>query len=708
MTVISERAPGAVGPGDHPDYPHLFSPYRLGGLTLRNRVVWLPHLTRYATDEGLPSRRHVDYYAERARHEVGLIITGCETADPASTWGGRINAFDTRAVEGYTAVTDAVHEHGAHIIGQITDDGNQQDGMGGLDWHHVRAPSAVADPMVGAVPRALSVAEVRDLVSWFGRSSETHRAGGFDGIEIKAAHDGLHRQFLSPLFNRRSDEYGGSVENRLRFLRETVEEIRARCGQDWVVGIRLCLDEALPGGYGPDQGVEFAREIGRWGTVDYLSSDRGSTGSLAMMNPTMAVPQGYSLELGEQARKASGLPVIAFGRIKSPDMAEQALASGQADLVGLARPLITDPGWVVKARTGHASDIRHCIGCNQGCVDRLWAGRPITCILNPAAGREGRWGSGTLLPVDRPTRLLVIGAGPAGLKTAEVAARRGADVTVVDRRAEIGGKVSLIRRVAARAEFGESVDWLAGQARSLGVDLRLGTTIDPEDCSAVRGSQVAVDLGAGPESFDEVVVATGSVAAESGLTGEQVHALTDALETPEALLDDVVLYDAQGDQSAASTAEYLADLGHRVTVVTPADHPAGALGMSNLPPQLERLARAGVRTIPYHAVVAVRSDGIELRHTYAGTAQLLPGPASVVTATGWRSDDALYHHLRTLSPRVQRVGDCVAPRDVGMAIYSAEEVARGLACAIEVGGAGASGAGPDVAGSGSASLVASR
>ena len=665
--------------GGSREFEQLLSPFQLGPLALKNRVVWLPHLTRYADDDGLPTERHVNYYAERARHGVALIITGCETAHPAVQWGGRINAYDERAVAGYTRMTDAVHEHGSFMIGQLTDDGNQQNGMGLLDWHHVRGPSAVADHMVGLIPKPLSQAEIDDIVRYFALSAGTHKEGGFDGVEIKAAHDGLHRQFLSPLFNVREDQYGGSAENRLRFLRETVDAMRERVGSDFVIGVRLCLDEALDGGYGPEQGVEFARQIGTWGTVDYINSDRGATGSLPMMNPTMAVPQGYSLELGGQARAASGIPTIAFGRIKTPEMAEQALRDGQADLVGMARALITDPEWVAKVARGEPRQIRPCIGCNQGCVNRLWAGMPITCILNPSAGREAKWGTGTLLPAASLRRVLVIGGGPAGMKAAEIAVRRGHAVTIADRGDELGGKVRLIRKLEARREFGESTDWIAGQLEQLDVDVRLGVEIDA-GAVTVGDDGITLDLGDGPATFDEVVVATGSIAVPAALDAPEgrVRSLIEAVEAPETLGDHVVVWDAQLDQSAASAAELVADSGRKVTIVTPGDRPAMGIGMANEPPQLARLAAAGVQVIPYHGVVRVDDDSVVIEHAYTGAERTLEGVSDVVAALGWQADDGLYLALRAQSEHVHRAGDCVAPRDVGMAIYSAEELGRAL------------------------------
>ncbi len=292
--------------GDSREFEQLLSPFQLGPLALKNRVVWLPHLTRYADDDGLPTERHVNYYAERARHGVALIITGSETAHPAVQWGGRINAYDERAVAGYTRMTDAVHQHGSFIIGQLTDDGNQQNGVQLLDWHHVRGPSAVADHMVGLIPKPLSQAEIDDILRYFALSAGTHKEGGFDGVEIKAAHDGLHRQFLSPLFNVREDQYGGcrgeppplSARDGRRDARAGRQRLRDRGAAVPRRGARRRIR--------PRGGRRVRAPDRDLGTVDYINSDRGATGSLPMMNPTMAVPQGYSIELGGQARAASG------------------------------------------------------------------------------------------------------------------------------------------------------------------------------------------------------------------------------------------------------------------------------------------------------------------------------------------------------------------------------------------------------------------
>lgn len=669
-------------------FPLLFSEFQLGSLTLPNRIVWLPHLSSLVGDDGLPNERHANYYAERAKAGVGLVISGVETTHPGTLWPTKINAFDKRVVDGYKMVTDGVHAHGGRMFGQLSDDGNQAGGMETLEWHYNRAPSPVADQLVGLIPREMDQADIEESIGYFALGAAHHREGGFDGIEIKAGHDGVLRQFLSPLFNRRTDRYGGSIENRARIIREAVEAIRARCGKDWVVGVRLCLDEGLPGGFGPDEGVEFAREIGSWGIVDYISSDAGTFGNLAMMNPDMAVAQGYAVDLGARAREASGLPVIAFGRIKEPPMAERILQRGEADLIGLARPLIADQRWAEKASDGRDGEIRFCIACNQACLGRMWTGKPITCILNPSAGREGELGIGTLGAAARPKRVTVIGGGPAGMKVAAVAAQEGHEVTLIERERQLGGKVNLLADVESRREFLDGTAWMADEVERAGVRVLRGMTVevvDDEQTGEPVLHAMAVGPPASPGDFfavpsDTIVLATGASSVAPDLAGADGILLSpvEAMADDGAVGDRVVVWDEEFDQAPATVAEQLALGGREVTLVTPADYPASLVPLPSLPPQLGRLHGAGVKIVSHAVVVAVDCDRVTIENVHSGLREEIEGVDTLVHAVGRRADDGLYHSLRERFPDVRRAGDCAAPRDVGMAVYSGEQLARSI------------------------------
>lgn len=669
------------------DYPLLFSEFPLGKLKLRNRLVWLPHLTAFGDQFGRSTERHAYYYAERAKGGVGLIVTGCQTAHPSAAWPGRVNVYDPASVPGLKLTSEMVHAHGAAVFGQITDDGNQNHGTATLDWAYPNAPSVVADPLVHHLPKAMEAADIADALEHYGISAEFHVEAGFDGVEVKCAHDGIWRQFLSPRFNRRTDEYGGMPENRLRFLRETVDEIRRRVGSDFVVGIRLCLDEGLPDGYGFAEGLEYARQIGTWGTVNYINSDFGSTGNLPLMNPPMEYPQGFGLDRVAKVRAATSIPVIAAARIKLPDTAEAVLRDGKADLVGMARQLITDPEWPNKVRTGDVGRIRYCIACNQGCVGRLWANKPITCILNPAAGREKEWGIGTLERTELPMLVLVVGGGPGGMKAAEIAALRGHRVILFDRGSVLGGTINTFVGVPSRQEFHDSTAHLETRLDELEVRVKLGYEVLGPATDTGEGSVALIvrPVGGGePETFvgDAVIVATGARPRRADVPGADLAHVFDvdrALAVhASAFGRRALVWDAQHDEGPLAVAEHLTRLGVEVRYVTGAAHPAGKLPLSNIPAALARLYGSAAEVIPYSTVAAIDGDAVAIANVYDAAQQRRVPVDSVVYAVGRDADESLYLGLHEQLALVWRVGDCVAPRDVGMAIYSAERLARRL------------------------------
>ena len=297
--------------------------------------------------------------------------------------------------------------------------------------------------------------DIREVVEWWGRSAELTREGGFDGTEVHISHSYLLHQFLSPLYNKRDDEYGGSFENRLRFAREVIEEVRARAGNDWVVGVRISLTDFIPGALDIEDAIRVAQLLEADGRIDYVNVTAAGYHNIFRAIEPADVPDGYLVDL--TARVKAGvpdLPVFTVGGIKDPAMAEEILATGKADMVAMTRAQIADPEFANKVRDGREGELVHCIRGNQGCIGRVFKGLPISCTVNPGAGRERRFGPGTLLPTDRPARWLVAGGGPAGMKAAAVLAERGHRVTLVEREDELGGQVNLILRTPGRDEFG--------------------------------------------------------------------------------------------------------------------------------------------------------------------------------------------------------------------------------------------------------------
>ena len=368
-------------------YRYLWTPLDLGPVTVRNRIVFSAHLTNYARD-GKPTEQHAAYYAARAAGGSGLIITEEHSTHPTDwPYEKLIHGFHRDVIPGYLRITEAVHRHRVPVFAQINHNGGQASSM--YTRLPVWAPSPVADPLFREVPKAVTAAEIDEIVAGYALVAEHCAEGGFDGIELQCSHSSIVRGFLSAATNCRTDGYGGSLRNRARLLLEVIAAVRRVIGSRLALGVRLCGDELIDGGTTIDEAVDVARMVEATGDVDYVNTSIGvATATLFMIEASMHVPPGYALFIPSAIRKAIELPVVGVGRFKDPLQAERALAEGHCDLVGVVRGQIADADFAAKARAGATEEIRLCLSCNQECVGRMGLNRWLGCIENPLTGRE--------------------------------------------------------------------------------------------------------------------------------------------------------------------------------------------------------------------------------------------------------------------------------------------------------------------------------
>ena len=656
-------------------YKLLFRPIRLGPVTVRNRVVFSAHLTNFAEDNR-PGERLIEYYRERARGGAGLIITEEQSVHASDfAYEKLIHAYDASVVPHYRRLTGAVKAEGAAIFCQLNHNGLQ--GFSFFNDEPLWGPSTVGDGLFRELPQAVTRAQLAELIVGYGRVARHVCEGGFDGLELQASHSSILRQFMSPHSNRRTDAYGGSPENRLRLTVECLRAVREAVGDAMAVGIRLCTDELIDGGLVLEDVVDIAVRLDALGLLDFFNTSIGTTGRLYMVEGPMSMPAGYQSGHTAAVRESVSLPVIAVGRVNDPLMADRLLQDGVADLIGVVRAQIADPDWALKSQQDQASEIRKCIACNQYCIGLMGLNAPLSCIQNPANGSEGTLGGESYLPAANPKRVWVIGAGPAGMEAAIVAAHHGHRVTLFDRDDRVGGAVNWFVKAPQRQEFGDLIRNKISELKRYGVELRLGREVTAADVLA--------------EVPDAVFVATG----QEEVRPAHIPGMDDParVKTPIEILAGarpapchVLVIDDIGFHQATSIAEYLAEGGCRISLVTSAFHVGQQLGvtldlelwhgrMANLPEDALTL-------YPGHIVLDVQGDPL-LLDIYAQTQAPLRDVALIVPVNHGRSRDGLYHALAGQVPELYRVGDALAPKEVGEATLDGHRAARRM-CGLEI------------------------
>jgi 2,4-dienoyl-CoA reductase-like NADH-dependent reductase (Old Yellow Enzyme family) len=673
----------------------LLQPFALRHLTLRNRVFSAAHEPAYS-ESGMPKDRYRLYHVAKARGGIGLTMTAgsAVVARDSPPAFGNLHAYDDAIVPWIRRLTDDVHEHGAACMIQLTHLGRRTP-WAQADWLPVVAPSPVREPAHRTIPKEAEDWDLERIVADYADAAERMQAGGMDGIEIEA-YGHLLDQFWSPLTNRRTDAYGGSAENRLRFGIEVLAAVRARVGAGFLVGIRMAVDEMRPGGLDTEAGLAILARLESDGLVDFVNVIRGTIATdaeLADVIPIQGMPSAPHLDFCGLVRSRTTLPVLHSAKIDDVSTARYAITEGKVNLVGMTRPHLADPQIVRRVMSGEEHRIRPCVGATY-CLDRIYQAGEALCIHNAATGREATMPH-DIAAAAAPRRVVVVGAGPGGLEAARVAGERGHRVTVLDAMPLPGGQVRLAARNSWRRDLLGIVDWRVAELARLGVELRCDAYAEASDVLALSPDVVVVATGGLPrppalEAGDDLVVSSWDI-----LGGDV---------TPRG---DVLFYDDNGSHCAMSAAEMIARSGAALEIVTPERTLGIEVGGLNHVPYARTFAETGTRlTLNQRVLSVTRADGrlrAELgsdvsKHRESRTVDC------VVADNGTQVNADLYTELRPGSVnagavdyaalregrpqqvvrnpggryQLFRIGDAVAGRDIHAAVYDALRLVKDL------------------------------
>ena len=676
-------------------YPNLLEPFRLRHVTFRNRLMSTSHAPGYVEDRH-PKLRYQLYHEEKAKGGLALTMFGGSSniAPDSPSAFGQIWIGDDSIVPVLREFSERVHRHGCAIMCQITHMGHRT--LWDVeDWLPPIAPSPVREHAHRSFPKEMGRSDIRRVVRAFGDAAIRCRDGGLDGVELLAYGHLIH-QFWTPLVNRRTDEYGGSIENRARFGLEVLEEVRRGVGEDFLVGFRMMGDELKEGGLDQEDCLALAKIYADTGMCDFLNVVAGQVGDergLSLSIPSMAGPRAPFVHIAARMKRETGVAVFHATRIMDLPTAEHCVREGLVDMVAMTRAHMADPHIVAKMMRGEEERIRPCVGAGY-CIDRIYVGGDALCLHNPATGRE-RTMPHVIRPGSGPRgKVVVVGAGPAGLEAARVSALRGHEVVVFDAASEPGGQVVLAARATWRQELLGIVQWLAAEVEHLGVALHLNRYAEPADVLAERPDVVVTATGGVP-NLERVAGAEHAVSAWDVLGGQ--------VEPGAAVL----VFDDHGDHQGPSVVDFLASRGSSVELVTPDRLVAHEVGATNYPVYLASFYSKGVTLTPDHRLRSVERDGNRLRavirneYTDADETRVVD---QVVVEHGTLPAAELFHALAPLSRNdgeldiealiagrpqaiatnpeggfmLFRVGDAVASRNIHAAIYDSLRLCKEL------------------------------
>ncbi|NWC87379.1 FAD-dependent oxidoreductase [Pseudomonas reactans] len=649
----------------HPTFPHLFEPLELRGKRLKNRIMSSGHDTSMPTDNRVNAQL-IAYHRARAEGGVGLIVLQVAGVHDSARYTSHVlMATDDSCVDGYRELAETCHAHGTVVLSQIFHPGREimesADGLLAVAY----SASGVPNERFRVMPRALDQVMINEIVAGYAAAARRLHEAGIDGVEVVASHGYLPAQFLNPRVNRRTDDYNGSLEHRLKFLREIIEAVRDVTDEQFIIGLRISADERDAEGLTENESLEAVQHLQT--QLDYVHIVAGTSASLGgavHIVPPMAIAAAYLANEAATFKASLSIPLFVTGRINQPQEAELILARGQADVCGMTRALICDPLMPAKTLEGRAEDVRACIACNQACIGHFHKGLPISCIQHPETGRELVFGE--LQQAVKPKRIMVVGGGPAGMKAAAVAAQRGHDVTLYEASGQLGGQVLLAQLLPRRSEFGGASTNLQREMELAGVRVVRHTWVD----------RALVEQ----EQPDHVIIATGAEpywpAFEQGGALQVVDAWQ-VLREQVTLGRSVVVVDWRCDWIGPGIAERLMRAGHQVQLAVNGTHCGENLPLYVRDQLAGELHRLGIPIIPYARLYGCDDTTLYLQHTASGEPMLLENVDTLVLCQGHQPVDTLGAELQGLVP-FDRIGDCLAPRTAEEAIYEGLKVAWNL------------------------------